>query len=368
MKNVLTTGLFVVALTCGAYGAEDTKVVLTDAVDFSGDLRLRHEMIDQDGKSSRHRQRLRARLSAKFDVNEDVKGELRAASGEDDPTSTNQSFDDAFTSKGLQLDLAYLTWVVSDGITLVGGKMKKPWVQVSPVVWDGDLNPEGFAAMLKKPGDGATLMANAGYFTIDELSGSTDDLVLYTGQAAIETAIADGVKLLVGGSVYLYENFEGATVVLDSTDSFGNDATVSDPATSDLVYDNDFSIYEGFAQVSLKAGDVPVKIYGHYAVNDDAADEDTGFAAGFKAGKAKERGQMEFGYMYEELEANAVLGAFTDSDFAGGGANTEGHKISGKVVVSDHWTAGATLYLNAIDPDGADTDYSRLQLDLVAKF
>ena len=368
MKNVLMTGMLVAAMTSGIAAAEETQSSLADTVNLSGDIRLRHEYFDVDGKPSRHRQRVRARISARVDVNEQVKGEIRAASGEDDPTSTNQSFDDAFTTKGLQLDLAYLDWAVADGVNLIGGKMKKPWMQVNQVVWDGDLNPEGFAAKLKSSTDAVTLMANGGLFWIDELSSTSEDIVLYVAQVGLEKAVADGINLQLAGSIYQYENVKAAPVFVESTDAFGNDATVSDPVTGDLVYDNDFALYEGIAQLSLKVGDTPVKLFGNYVVNGDALDDDSGYGAGFKVGKAKTRGQVEFKYLYRDVEANAVLGVFSDSDFAGGGAGNEGHKIQGKLAIADNWMAGATLYLNSIDPDGADTDYTRLQLNLIAKF
>ena len=61
--------------------------------------------------------------------------------------------------------------------------------------------------------------------------------------------------------------------------------------------------------------------------NDDADDLDTGYLAGFKLGKAKSKGSWQFQYQYEDLEADATLGAITDSDFMGGGTDGEGHKF-----------------------------------------
>jgi hypothetical protein len=341
---------------------------LIDGIDLSGDLRLRHEYIDvDDGRDERHRQRVRARIKAKFDVNEEVSGVIRLASGSDDPVSSNQSFDDAFSTKGINLDQAYLKWAVAEGVVLSGGKMAKPWILVSELVWDGDVNPEGFNAAATL-GEGAAIVGNVGYWWLDEISGTTDDRVLVTAQAAIKTEIGDGAKLTVGGSVYAYDNMKGLAPLVDATDGFGNSITTTvDPATmaSTSTYDNDYTIFEGFAQVKTSLGDQPLKIFGNYAVNDDASSEDTGFLVGVKVGKAKGAGTCEAKAVYRDVEADAVVGALTDSDFGGGGTGSDGVELGGKMGVSDNWTAGATVFLNDL---GAGTDYTRVQLDLVAKF
>ena len=49
--------------------------------------------------------------------------------------------------------------------------------------------------------------------------------------------------------------------------------------------------------------------------------------AGATLGKAKDKGSWQFDYNYRDLEADAVVGAFSDSDFAGGGTGAEGHKL-----------------------------------------
>ncbi len=118
----------------------------------------------------------------------------------------------------------------------------------------------------------------------------------------------------------------------------------------------------------MNAGEIPLRVSGNYVVNDDARAEDSGYGVGIKVGKARNPGDVEVGYLYREVEANTVIGAFSDSDFGGGGTDNEGHRLKGKVALKDSWTAGATLYPNTIGPNGADIDYTRLQLDLVANF
>lgn len=334
------------------------------AVDWSGDIRYRHENIDQDGKETRDRQRVRARLSASAEVAENIKAKLRLASGGDDPVSTNQTLDGGFSTKGIQLDRAYIEAVVMEGLKMKFGKMGVPFEKVSDLVWDGDLNPEGVAAALSA----GAVFVNAGAFWVEERS-SDDDTFLFGGQVGTSLE-AGGADVTIGGSIFAYDNMQGEAPIFDATDSFGNTVTTVTAAdgSTTIFYANDFTVFELFAEVGLTVGDVPVKVFGNYVVNDDAGAEDTGYLLGFKAGKAKAPGTFEVGADYRELEADAVPGVFSDSDSFGGGTNGEGLRLKGKVALAENTTLGATYFINSIDPDGADVDYNRLQIDLAVKF
>ena len=95
-----------------------------ETIKLKGDLRFRHEWIDQDGKDTRNRWRLRLRLGASAQVNEDLDVNLRLASGSDDPISTNQSLDSGFSTKNFGLDRAYLDWhpYAVEGLHVQAGK------------------------------------------------------------------------------------------------------------------------------------------------------------------------------------------------------------------------------------------------------
>src|SRR5688500_3344111 len=57
------------------------------ALRFSGDLRYRHEAINEEGEPERNRHRIRARFGVTADVTEKVRLGLQLASGTDDPIS-----------------------------------------------------------------------------------------------------------------------------------------------------------------------------------------------------------------------------------------------------------------------------------------
>lgn len=369
MKKVIIMSIAAVAcsLSLQAGAADSEKSSWTEKISFNGDLRARFEWIDQDDKpDERERLRVRARLAIAADVNDEVDVKVRLASGGDDPVSSNQSLDGGFSSKNLRLDRAYLTYSPEalPGLSSWLGKMKNPWIKVSDLMWDGDLNPEG-AVFKLSVGEGIKLLANAGLYAVEERS-STDDTYLYAGQIGAEGEISDGVKVTGGVGYFSYDNLQGFAPAFDETDGSGN--TVLEDEEGALTYVNEYGIFEALASVQADVG-VPVKVYGNYLVNTEAdSPGDTGFLVGVKAGKAKDPGSWELGYDYRDLEADAVVGAFSDSDSYGGGTNGEGSRIKAKYQMAKNWQAAGALFFNSIDPDGSDVDYTRVQLDLIAKF
>ena len=99
--------------------------------------------------------------------------------------------------------------------------------------------------------------------------------------------------------------------------------------------------------------------------NQDAGEFDSGYALGFKYGKASPKGSWEFSYVYQDVEADAVFGLLTDSDFGGVGTDVSGHIFKAAYAIANNWNAHLTYLSNQIDANaGNEHDYDRLQLDL----
>jgi phosphate-selective porin len=141
-------------------------------------------------------------------------------------------------------------------------------------------------------------------------------------------------------------------------------------AAGGTEYASDYDIAEGFVEYGFKCADMPVSIFGNYAHNTVArTNEDDGWLIGLKLNKAKEPGSWDFRYNYREVEADAVLGAFTDSDFIGGGTNGRGHEFGLNYQLTENIQAGLTYFINVRDRSTTtDDDYRRLQADLQFKF
>lgn len=332
----------------------------TETVKLKGDLRYRHEAIDKDGSENRSRHRIRARLAVDAAVEENLSLHFRLASGSSDPVSTNQTLGGAGSTKGFGLDLAYFAWMHDSSLQVTGGKVKNPFVRPAKqeLIFDGDLTPEGVAAGWKSSGDVALFVNGAGFW-LDERS-SAKNAAMLGGQAGLKGK-TDGLKYTVGGSLYRFSELMGP--LLDD-DFFGN-TSVADGA--DMVFGSEFSLMEVFAEVGFAAGDVPVTLFVDYVVNSDADADDTAYMFGLKLNSAKKPGDWAASWNYREVEADAVLGAWTDSDFIGGGTGGKGHEFGFAYQASAKSKVAVTYFVNEIGLENG-TDYKRLQADYSVKF
>jgi len=344
-------------------------------INISGDFRYRLESIDGetagDWATGRNRHRVRARFNIGTKLDEEWDLGFRLASGSADPASTNQSLDESFSTKGLWLDLAYFDWhpLSVKGLNVFGGKMKNPFYKVgkTELVWDGDLNPEGIAAKYVMPlGESDKLHINGGGFWVNEEAAGVDTS-LWGIQAYINHDLQNKQYVLGGLSYYDYGNIENKG---DLTTPWGGDPSFFGNTATGSTYDSDFDIVEGFVEYGFEYANMPVSIFGNIVQNTVASTgEDEGWLIGFKLNKCKAPGSWDFRYNYRDLDADAVLGAFSDSDFIGGGTNGKGHELGLNYQLTKNIQAGLTYFVNERDRGSGSGDrYRKLQADLQFKF
>jgi hypothetical protein len=107
---------------------------------------------------------------------------------------------------------------------------------------------------------------------------------------------------------------------------------------------------------------MPFTFYVDYVKNGEATSNDTGYLAGFTIGK-----KYSLNYNYRNLEKDAVVGAYTDSDFKGGGTDGKGHLVSLGWKATDKSKLSITHLMNKTAINNGN-DYNRTQLDLSLKF
>lgn len=336
-----------------------------DNIKIKGDLRYRHEMIDEEGADANHRHRIRARLFIGGKVNDEWNAGVQMATGSNDPVSTNQTLDNAFSSKSVVLDLAYFEYKPEQvsGFTVFGGKFKNQFYKPggSELLWDSDFNPEGGAATFERQLDDLKIRAIGAGLWIDQRSDD-DDSWLASGQLLGSYKVSDNMSLTLGGSYFNYVNTKGFRPFYDPDDPFGNSVD------ADTLYINDYELLELYLEGKMTVGEIPVTVMGDYVTNTAADSLETGWLVGVHVGTQKNPGSWTLRYIYREVEKDAVLGTFSDSDFRGGGTDAKGHELGGKLQVATNASFDVSYFINKIGLDQAESDFNRLQVDLQLKF
>lgn len=395
-----------------------------DKVKFSGDLRLRGDIIEKpDTLSSgevvpdRERARLRARIALDAKVNDDVKLRLRLATSESkdvtrggDPVSTNQTMGNDESKKGIYLDIAQAVYapawatMLSPGgedkdrpLEVIGGKMEMPFLKPggtrSELLWDNDLTPEGGAAKFNPVLGPVQLLTTVGMFSVMERSTETSlssarDAALFGYQGALKLTVDKdlGAYVLGGAAQFNFTNIQGARYAPDweggtvtGTTRYGNAVRPGTVNVFEYVYDYNETELFAEAGVNIPIGEhkIPLVVFGDWVKNDskNLTQDDEGYLVGFGIGKLKDPGDLAFSYAYRKLEKEAVFGAFSGSDDGGGGTNNEGNKYSLEAQLMKNVSMAFTLFENKynISPDDKDgndpdNDYRRMQLDISVKF
>lgn len=337
----------------------DDEATWADRMAIKGDLRLRYESIDEEGEEERNRTRYRARLAVTADVSDNVKVIAEIASGADNPVSRNVTFDGGFDGDDIGFDLAYVEWTATESLTLYGGKMKNPLYRAggAALVWDSDLNPEGIALQFSQ----GAFFANGAIFSVEERSSSSDSM-LTALQLGGKFAIGDNASLTAGAGYFAYSNTIGNEPFYDGS-AKGNSVDI------DGNYLYEYKNTEVFAQFDTTLGDLPLSVYVQWVRNGEVDEEDTGYAFGAKFGAARAKGQWEASWTYQDVEADAVVGTFSDSDFGGGGTDASGHILQAAYAVSPAIKLAGTYFVNDIDRfQGTEHDFDRLQLDVQFSF
>ena len=196
----------------------------------------------QDG-SQRNRERIRLRLGADFELAGGFFGGVQLQTTQNSD-SANQTFGDSatgasgFGNYNIYISRAFVGWNANDWLTLVGGKQANPFY-TTDLVWDGDINPDGFVEkidLLKafnsltcSPGDvrsesryGLSLVAGQFVFADNaEDSVGTDyktDAWLFNTQLIGSVKVTPDVKVTLAPGFMTYTS--GNTTALNNETAF----------------------------------------------------------------------------------------------------------------------------------------------------
>lgn len=338
----------------------------SEKLKMKGDFRYRYESIDVEDRDRRERNRIRARLAVAAQLPSNTEVGLGVATGGDDPVSTNQTLGGGGSTKDVRLDKAYFKWNATEDLYLQAGKFSNPLYkpQKSSLLWDGDWRPEGISA------------GWAGEHLFTRFMGNWLESDTKNSNDAFSWGLQGGTKFNIGDAsltaALAYHDFptRGRNPFYGDDgdpDFFGNSSVAG-------VYRYDYEMVEIGADLTMNVFDMPLAVYANWVNNQDADDYDTGWLAGVTLGKASGKGTWGLGYQYRDLEADAVLGLLSDSDFSGGGTDGKGHILTGAYGINKQWSLGLTWFLdneagqkNLADQGGA-ISYDRIQIDTKFKY
>ena len=336
--------------------ADETENKWYDNISINGDARLRWEGIYRDPGQDNKRERFRLRLGMKSRVNESINFIMRLESGIQDPVSSNQTLGENFSGKDFGIGRSYIDWKINDNTKIFAGKMKLPWVRPNDnsLLWDNDLNPEGLIVFISNE----KLFMNTGITVIERSSDNSTSLFSFQGGGNF--TLDNSAKVKLGYSVFKYNHAKGNQPFYKSK---GN--TLDDLGS----YLNDYTIFELFAEYKHELYGVPVTAHLDWLKNNEASGQDTAYSAGIRLGSSSKKYGREFSYTYHDTEKDAVIGAFSDSDFAGGVTDSKGHFIRVRYGLMENARVGGTFIISKHGSfSGAEKEYNRMQLDLEFKF
>lgn len=339
----------------------------TKSVKIEGDFRYRYENIDADQLGTRERNRIRARVAVTAKPADHIEVGIGLASGSENAVSTNQTLGNGGSTKDISLDLAYFKWQATPGFNVIGGKMRN--IFYSPaghgLIWDRDYRPEGFGFTFER----GNYFLNTAVNFLESDSKNSDGTTAYGFQTGYKGSVGNS-QLVAGVGYFEIDTKNREVLVGDSDEFFGNTFSCLDPdARTGCTYNNNYEELELFAQFSATISETPISLFIDLVQNQDASDLDTAWAAGMKLGKAGAPRTWELSYIYQNIEADAVLGLITDSDFAGGGTDSKGHMFEGTWAINKKWKIGFTFFDNQRSLDvGVEEDYKRIMLDTSYKF
>jgi hypothetical protein len=343
---------------------------------LKGDLRTRYQWEEKDNQGvseERHRGRIRFRLNASMKVTDGVKVGARLVTGGEDPRSTNQTLEDTFSTKGIQLDRAYVNFSPCSASTLLLGKFGNPFYSSHDLLWDSDLSFEGGAAQYERNiGQNMDLFLNAGFFILDEYKKGSDPM-MYVIQPGMKWKITEDTDFKVGVSYYKFSNLKGRTLEHSSGTNSLMDIS-SDPNNPNEVLMYDYNSWGVDTELALNNIFMlpQIALVGEYVKNTDSdiGSDDKGFLAGIKIGapKIKAPGQWQAFYSYRRLERDAFLDVFPDSDFYSGKTGVKGYEVIFQYGLKKNVILGLDYYETRpiLGSDGSIQNL--LQADLLFKF
>ena len=413
------------------WGVPDAWPEWVQRLTFGGDIRLRAQndsFVDTNAayldpqktnnarslellNTTEDRDRLRTRLRFGAQANiipRELDAGFRLVTGSgSDPVSTNQTLGNTSRPYSVYLDRVFLTWrSLSNVWSAWGGRMPNPWYGTD-LVWDDDLAFDGVALKVNPLRDITESSPDfdpfltLGAFPLQEVELSRKDKWLYGAQAGFNARLGGSSKLVLAAAYYDYRNIEGernssGSSLLDYTApqylQKGNTLfNIADPSSGDTLLGlasdfNEFNLTASLANYyfapthiiltldyvknrGFDESEILQRLGGESAaipsLNRDTDARQVKLTIGRPV--VERGGEWQLSFAHKSIGGNAVLDAFTDSDFHLGGTDARGWILGGAWGLAlNTWVS--VRYISTDEIHGAPLGIDTLQIDLNAKF
>ena len=348
------------------------------------------------------RYRVRARLGMLAKVSDEWSAGIRLSTGSTtDRVSTNQTLGQDFNKYALMVDRAYVKYDPAEWISVSGGRIPNPWLSTD-LVWDEDLNFEGFAATFKPAlgNESFKPFLTFGAFPIKaENQPKTNGRWLKGVQAGARWELTRNTRLNFGAAMYDFSKLEGridgdpglglvpslgqyeysSNLRQKGNTLFLTDYNRTDGCPANCTTPQYWGLASKFRPLNLTASldlahfdPVHVVLTADFVKNmafdrneiqrrTGAAltdGKDYGYlykiAVGMPKLERRHDWQASFGYRY--LGSDATVDAFTDSDFGLGGTNLKGYQLGFSYGIDQNaflnlrWISAQSIDSFSLDP------------------
>jgi hypothetical protein len=353
----------------------------------------------------RARFRGRARLAVDSDITDSITAGMRIATGNtSDLVSESQTLDGTAPYQ-FGLDELYIRLDERNAqrfpwLSVVGGRYINPYGTPTDLIFHKDLTFEGLAMTGRLGlGDGTAeqshLFLTVGVHPLQEIALSPDDKWLVGGQLGASLRWGEGQRLRLSAAFFDYLNVTGRLNPLNGTiysytaptflrqgNTYFDISNSTDPSV------NLFALAAKYRLANLNMTyELPIGRY-TLGVTADAvrnlgyntAEVSANYGSYVAPRTKGYQGEFSFGHPtvltagawrgvigYRYLQRDAVIDAYTDSDFHWGGTDAKGYYLVGDVGVANRvWVRVRYLSSNAID--GPTLGIDTVQLDLNTRF
>jgi polyhydroxyalkanoate synthesis regulator phasin len=364
---------------------------------ISGDVRVRYEyrqaqnLAGDNVDRGRFRYRLRPTITGQLGSNWFFGFRLENSTGS---RSSNVTMGDdagpfAKTNDAVYIGQVYLGYRPNANWTIYAGRIPNPFVNTL-LVWDGDINPEGFAEQFKKTEGNTTYFVNLGQFLYDSANPQNSiapaitrqDQYMLGWQAGATFKLNETDTLQFAPTIYHYLNNKPTSKTFAGAFSPANTTAINNLFILDMPFEYNFTL----------PGAIPNRIFGDIAYNAAGKDRARKFGRpdldnqvyawqlGYQYGKAKLKREWDAKLYYQETGLFALDPNLVDSDLFDSRTNMKGLIFTANYMLSDAITFtltyanGATKNKTAVSAGLGDigittfNKFNLLQFDVVAKF